>query len=94
VTLIPMVFVSATTLTAGWMNITDNFWPLTANAATAVQGYVNSILTAVIMACAVVIIVEALRRWYRVLVRGQYSVAGQPVAVTEGNFSPPAYGCC
>ena len=94
VTLLPMLFVSATTLTAGWLNITDNFWPLTANPATATQGYVNSILTAVIMVCAVIIIVEAFRRWYRVLVQKQYSVAGQVVPATERNFSPPAYGCC
>jgi len=94
VTLLPMLFVSVTTLTAGWLNITDNFWPLTSNPATATQGYVNSILTAVIMVCAVIIIVEAFRRWYRVLVQKQYSVAGQVVPATESNFSPPAYGCC
>ena len=28
VTLIPMLFVTVTTLTAGWLNITDNFYPL------------------------------------------------------------------
>jgi hypothetical protein len=50
VTLLPMLFVAATTLSACWLNITDNFWPMTANPQTAVQGYINSVLTAVIMA--------------------------------------------
>ncbi|MBI3004612.1 MAG: carbon starvation protein A [Ignavibacteriales bacterium] len=94
VTLIPMLFVSTTTLTAGWINIADNFWPLTADPETAAQGYVNSILTAIMMVCAIIIIIEAFRRWHKVLVRKQYSVAGQAVAATESNFSPPAYGCC
>ncbi|HUI09885.1 MAG TPA: carbon starvation CstA 5TM domain-containing protein, partial [Bacteroidota bacterium] len=94
VTLVPMLFVAATTLSACWLNITDNFWPMTASAATAVQGYVNSILTAVIMACAVIILVEAGRRWFRVLVKGEYLVQGQVVSASDGKFIPPTYGCC
>jgi carbon starvation protein len=94
VTLVPMLFVSVTTLTAGWLNIVDNFIPLTANPAMATQGYVNTILTAVMMACAVIVLIEAFKRWYRVLVRGQYSVAGEVVYSTDKNFSPPQYGCC
>lgn len=94
VTLIPMLFVSITTLTAGWMNITDNFWPLTTDPQTATQGYVNSILTAIMMVCAVIILFESFRRWYRVLVRKEYSVAGNLIPATEGNFTPPMYGCC
>jgi carbon starvation protein len=94
VTLIPMLFVSITTLTAGWINITDNFWPLTARQETATQGYVNSILTAVMMICAVVILIESFRRWYRVLVRKEYSSAGNLILATDSNFTPPMYGCC
>lgn len=94
VTLLPMLFVSITTLMAGWLNITDNFWPLTNSPATATQGYVNSILTAIMMVCAVIIIVESFRRWYRVLVKKQYSVAGNLVPAKEGNITPPVYGCC
>jgi carbon starvation protein len=94
VTLIPMLFVSITTLTAGWINITDNFWPLTARQETATQGYVNSILTAVMMICAVVILIESFRRWYRVLVRKEYSSAGKLILATDSNFTPPMYGCC
>ncbi|MEX2117389.1 MAG: carbon starvation protein A [Bacteroidota bacterium] len=93
VTLVPMVFVTSTTLIACYLNITDNFWPLTSNSATAVQGYINSILTAIIMACAIAVLIEALRRWYRVLVLHQYSVGGRIVHASEPGFVPPEYGC-
>jgi carbon starvation protein len=94
VTLVPMLFVSVTTLTAGWLNVVDNFLPLTANPGSALQGYVNSIMTAVMMICAVIILIESFRRWYRVLVKGQYSVEGKVVSSRDSNFSPPQYGCC
>jgi carbon starvation protein len=94
VTLVPMLFVSTTTLVAGWLNITDNFLPLTENAETAVQGYVNSGLTFVMMVCAVVVLVESFRRWYKVLVRRQFSVGGEVVYATDKGFNPPDFGCC
>jgi carbon starvation protein len=94
VTLLPMLFVATTTLTACWLNITDNFWPMTADASTVVQGYVNCALTVVIMVCAAGVLVEAVRRWYRVIVKGEYLVAGQVVAASDGKFTPPTYGCC
>ena len=93
VTVVPMLFVSTTTLVAGWLNIVDNFLPLTANPETAAQGYVNSTLTVIIMICAVVILVESFRRWYRVLIKGRYSVSGQVVYVADKDFTPPEYGC-
>jgi len=94
VTFLPMVFVATTTLTAGYLNIVDNFWPLTQDPGTLVQGYVNSSLTFVMMVCAVIVLVEAARRWYRVLVKGEYLVAGQVVSATDEKFNPPTYGCC
>ncbi len=94
VTLVPMLFVATTTLMAGWLNITDNFLPMTNDPATATQAYINTILTAIIMVCAVAILVEAFRRWYRVIVKGEYSVAGQVVYATDSKFSPPDFGCC
>lgn len=94
VTLLPMLFVTTTTLTAGWLNVVDNFLPLIDNPKTATTGYVNSILTIIIMICAVIILIESFRRWYRVLVKKQYVIDGQPVLVTAKNFSPPDYGCC
>jgi len=94
VTLVPMLFVSTTTLIACYLNIVDNFWPMTANPETAFHGYVNSILTMVIMACAVIVLIEAFRRWYRVLVKGSYVVQGQLVDTADPGFSPPDFGCC
>ena len=94
VTLAPMLFVAATTLAACWLNITDNFWPMTASPKTAVQGYVNSLLTAVIMVCAVIVLLEALKRWYRVIVRKEYLIAGEVVSASAPDFTPPTFGCC
>ena len=69
VTFLPLCFLSVTTMTAGYMSIRDNFWPLTANpnAEVHVQGYVLSISTALMMVCCLIIMVSAARRWVDVL---------------------------
>jgi carbon starvation protein len=69
VTFAPMVFVSATTLAAGYMSVRDNFWPkaIGVNPAVQVQGYVDTICTIIMMACVVIILVSATRRWVMVL---------------------------
>jgi carbon starvation protein len=64
-TIVPLSFVAVTTLVAGWMSITDNFWPLSQRPETAAQGYINTALTAVLMAASVVILVDSVRRWTR-----------------------------
>ncbi|HEY6122440.1 MAG TPA: carbon starvation CstA family protein [Pyrinomonadaceae bacterium] len=63
VTIMPLLFVASTTLVAGWESITDIFWPLSQNADTAIQGYINTFLTAIIMFAAVIILVDSIRRW-------------------------------
>jgi carbon starvation protein len=75
VTGVPCLFVTTTTLTAGWMNITNNFWPLTyaPDSSVHMQGYVNSTCTAIMMVCAVVILAETVRRSLSV-VNGQVPV--------------------
>jgi carbon starvation protein len=69
ITFVPLCFVSTTTLTAGYMSVRDNFWPMAvgANPAVRVQGYVDSICTAIMMACVVIILTSAARRWLMVL---------------------------
>jgi carbon starvation protein len=64
VTAVPCVFVAITTLSAGYLNIVDNFWPMAVgdDPAVHVQGYVNSICTAIMMACAVLILFSTARR--------------------------------
>ena len=64
-TIAPLSFVAVTTLVAGWMSITDNFWPLSQRPETAAQGYINTALTAVLMAASIVILVDSVRRWTR-----------------------------
>jgi carbon starvation protein len=64
-TVVPLAFVATTTLVAGWKSITDNFWPLSQRPETAAQGYINTALTAVLMAAAVIIIFDSVRRWTR-----------------------------
>jgi carbon starvation protein len=94
VTLVPMLFVASTTLSAGYLNITDNFYPLTQLPGKAVLGSVNIGMTVVMMICTIVVLFEAGKRWYRVLVKGEYLVHGQVVSSSDGKFTPPTYGCC
>ena len=64
VTILPLSFVATTTLVAGWESITDIFWPLSQKPETATLGYVDTILTAMIMVAAVIILVDSIRRWF------------------------------
>ncbi|MCU0452036.1 MAG: carbon starvation protein A [Bacteroidetes bacterium] len=79
VTLGPMLFVTTTTLTAGYFNVVDNFWPLTSIPAKATQGYATSALTVVMMVCAVIVLVEAFRKWYRVIFLHHDPYDGTPI---------------
>ncbi|HTM25544.1 MAG TPA: carbon starvation CstA family protein [Vicinamibacterales bacterium] len=69
VTLLPLSFVSVTTLTAGVLSVRDNFYPMAigADPALHVQGYLNSVLTIVMMICVLVILTSAVLRWMAVL---------------------------
>jgi len=65
VTLLPMIFIATTTLTAGWQSIFQNFLPLAAQPGKAFIGLTNTALTVVIMICAVIIITASGLRWKR-----------------------------
>jgi carbon starvation protein len=69
VTLLPLAFVSITTLTAGAMSVRNNFYPMAIgrNPALHFQGYLNSIVTVVMMICVLVILASAIMRWVGVL---------------------------
>ncbi|HEY3129876.1 MAG TPA: carbon starvation protein A [Acidobacteriota bacterium] len=69
VTASPLAFLSVSTLTAGWLSIRDNFLPMTRKPEVAFQGWLNSVLTAVMMACVAIIIVNSVWKWYSVLAR-------------------------
>ncbi|PYS54859.1 MAG: carbon starvation protein A [Acidobacteria bacterium] len=70
VTVLPLSFLGTNTLTAGYLSIRDNFWPLTADPATATQGYVDSICTATMMVLVVLILLDSLNQWRKVLLEG------------------------
>jgi carbon starvation protein len=69
VTFVPLCFVAVTTLTAGYMSVRDNFWPLAVgpDPAVHVQGYIDSICTVIMMVCVIVILTSATRRCLMVL---------------------------
>jgi carbon starvation protein len=69
VTLMPLSFVAVTTLTAGVLSVRDNFWPMAIgpNDALHFQGYLNAILTVMMMVCVLVILASAISRWVGVL---------------------------
>ena len=69
VTLAPLCFLSVTTLTAGYMSVRDNFWPMAVgdDPSLHVQGYVNSFCTVTMMVCVVIILAASVRRWLMVL---------------------------
>jgi carbon starvation protein len=74
VTVVPMVFVGVTTLVAGATNIRGIYWPMLADPAKQITGLVNLVLTAIIMACVLVILGDAVPRWVRA-VRGKALLA-------------------
>jgi carbon starvation protein len=65
-TVLPLSFMTVTTLSAGYLSVRDNFWPLTHNPAMRVTGYVDSISTVVMMACMILILTQAFGRCMRV----------------------------
>jgi carbon starvation protein len=79
VTVLPLVFVATTTLTAGWRSIFDNFWRETFKPETAFRGYLNTALTAIMMTCVVVVLIDSLLRWRRTL----GGTAPTPVTVAQ-----------
>jgi len=64
-TILPLCFISVTTLTAGWMSITGNFLVMTHDPARATQGWVDTILTGVLMFAAVVVLIASAGKWSR-----------------------------
>jgi len=81
VTAAPLAFVSTTTLTAGVLSVRDNFWPMATgpDPTRHFQGYLNTALTVIMMACVVVILANAFWRCTQVL-RGRIAILAEPQA--------------
>jgi carbon starvation protein len=65
VTIVPMCFVGTTTITGGVMNLAKIYIPQMLQKATVVLGTINTVLTLIILVCVVMIIIEAVPKWFR-----------------------------
>ncbi len=70
ITIIPMTFVGITTVTGGVMNLVNMYIPQMLTHKTAVQGTINTLLTIVILACVLMIIMEAIPKWIKIYKSG------------------------
>jgi carbon starvation protein len=92
ITAAPMCFVGATTITAGVLSIKNIFWPLTFKPGQAFTGYLDSTLMVIFVTGVVLVLLDSVRRWYKVL-------NGAPAP--QEAFGPPLtaagevkMGCC
>jgi carbon starvation protein len=92
ITIVPMLFVGTTTLTAGVLSIKNIFWPLTFKPATRVQGYLDSILMTIFVTGVVLVLFNVARRCWLTLHGAPIpkEAFGPPVAGER----LPASGCC
>ena len=66
ITILPMIFVGVTTLTAGWQNIMNIYLPQAIDLKTRVSGIINLTLTVIIVICVLIILFEAIPNWIKV----------------------------
>ena len=92
ITIAPMCFVGVTTVTAGVLSIKNIFWPLVSTPGLAFTGYLDSALMSIFIAGVILVVFDAVRRWYAVL---------HGAAVPQEAFGPPLtasgdikMGCC
>jgi len=67
VTITPLAFVATTTLTAGYLSIRDNFLVEAAKPETMFRGYLNTTLTAIMMTCMVIVLLDSILHWRKVM---------------------------
>jgi carbon starvation protein len=67
VTILPMLFVGVTTLTAAFLNIKNIYLPQLQIQATIVPGVINLVLTVLIIICVFIILFNAIPEWIRVI---------------------------
>lgn len=65
ITVVPMVFVGITTLTASIQNILNIYWPQIFVEATKVPGIINFILTLIIIYCVLAVLIDAIPKWFK-----------------------------
>ena len=67
VTLLPLIFVAFTTLSAGCLNIKNLFYPMLFVPKTQLQGTINLLLTVVIMGSVIIVMIDAVPKWIAVI---------------------------
>lgn len=67
VTIIPMLFVGVTTMTAALLNIKNIYLPQLDIAATRIPGAINLILTLCIIVCVLIIVFNAVPNWVKTI---------------------------
>jgi carbon starvation protein len=77
ITIVPMVFVGITTITACIMNITGIYIPQISQPGGRITGIVDLALTIVILICALIIIADATPAWVRAIKASR--IRSQPV---------------
>jgi len=65
VTILPMLFVGVTTMTAAYLNIKNIYLPQAGNVSTLVPGLINLVLTLSIIICVVIIFSNAVPNWIK-----------------------------
>ena len=66
-TLLPLAFVSVTTITAGVESVVTLYWPMTFIEATRVTGVVNVLVTVTLLAGVMMVIAGSVARWIALL---------------------------
>jgi carbon starvation protein len=95
VTLLPMLWVTSTTMTAGYALVFHRFLPMARTAgdpAAVFKGSLNAWLTILMVACVAVILVDTARRWVQVLRGVARPVPDLPPAPADRNRPPDR--CC
>jgi carbon starvation protein len=83
ITILPMVFVGVTTLTAGFENVMNIYLPQMLEAKTRTQGIINTSLTVVIVSCVFIIIINAVPKWIK-------TWQGKTPIITNEEYQMPA----
>jgi carbon starvation protein len=65
VTILPMIFVGVTTITAAYLNIKNIYIPQSLETSTMVPGMINLILTLSILICVAIIFYNAVPKWIK-----------------------------
>jgi carbon starvation protein len=65
VTILPMIFVGVTTITAAYLNIKNIYIPQVRESGTMIPGLINLILTLCILICVFIIIYNAVPKWIK-----------------------------